>query len=40
MNLAASPSESEIEERLAKLKGMDPGRYKAPPIQVKSMLMK
>ncbi|GBN38763.1 Abscission/NoCut checkpoint regulator [Araneus ventricosus] len=31
---AASPSESEIEERLAKLKGMDPGRYKAPPIQV------
>ncbi|KAF8773794.1 Abscission/NoCut checkpoint regulator like protein [Argiope bruennichi] len=31
---AASPSESEIEERLAKLKGMDPGKYKAPPIQV------
>ncbi|XP_055950060.1 abscission/NoCut checkpoint regulator-like isoform X3 [Argiope bruennichi] len=33
---AASPSESEIEERLAKLKGMDPGKYKAPPIQRKT----
>ncbi|KFM60159.1 Zinc finger FYVE domain-containing protein 19, partial [Stegodyphus mimosarum] len=28
------PSEMEIEERLAKLKGMDPSKYKAPPIQV------
>lgn len=31
---ATLPSEGEIEERLAKLKGMDPSRYTAPPIQV------
>ncbi|GIY58688.1 hypothetical protein CDAR_415981 [Caerostris darwini] len=31
---ATLPSESEIEERLAKLKGMDPSKYTAPPIQV------
>ncbi|GIY30809.1 hypothetical protein CEXT_652191 [Caerostris extrusa] len=34
MYLATLPSESEIEERLAKLKGMDPSKYTAPPIQV------
>ncbi|XP_015906946.1 abscission/NoCut checkpoint regulator isoform X2 [Parasteatoda tepidariorum] len=28
------PSNSEIEERIAKLKGMDPSKYKAPPIEV------
>lgn len=28
------PSETEIETRLAQLKGMDPDKYKAPPIQV------
>ncbi|GFU78417.1 hypothetical protein TNCV_2300322 [Trichonephila clavipes] len=31
---ATLPSEGEIEERLAKLKGMDPSKYTAPPIQV------
>lgn len=28
------PSQGEIEERLAKLKGMDPAKYTAPPIMV------